>query len=89
MQAASPGEVAWVPLVVCYLRGTSDAPCPVPTEVERRVSGSGKVKKALEYHPGELAVDCWCRTTVVHVSPYEILNMRTGSCGRSGCEAPG
>ena len=35
---------------------------------------------------GELAVECWCRQSVVYVAPSVIRNNLTESCGRPGCE---
>lgn len=36
----------------------------------------------------DLAVECWCRTEIVHVEPSVVLACRTESCGRSWCKAP-
>lgn len=35
-----------------------------------------------------LLVDCWCGTDRVLVLQTEVMAIRTGSCGRCGCEGP-
>jgi hypothetical protein len=37
---------------------------------------------------GELAITCWCDTTVVHVPARWVTEGRTRSCGRKDCHAP-
>lgn len=34
---------------------------------------------------GELAVECWCRLSIVYVHPQVVMACRTASCGRPGC----
>lgn len=33
-----------------------------------------------------LPCECWCQTDIVLVSRRDVLALRTGSCGRPGCE---
>lgn len=35
-----------------------------------------------------LLVQCWCRTNYVWVHQNDVLNMRTDSCNREGCNSP-
>lgn len=35
-----------------------------------------------------LEVRCWCEAEIVLVSPADVRALRTGKCGRSGCEPP-
>ena len=34
---------------------------------------------------GTLAVECWCRATIVFATSKEIMAKQTRSCGRPGC----
>lgn len=46
-------------------------------------------QRALQKHvPGELAVFCWCEEEIVHVSPEDVLALRTKSCGLPQCGPP-
>ncbi len=36
-------------------------------------------------HDGRLAAACWCEHGFVLVTPADVLNGRTGSCGRPDC----
>lgn len=33
-----------------------------------------------------LPCECWCQSDIVLVSRRDVLALRTGSCGRPGCE---
>lgn len=36
----------------------------------------------------DLAVECWCRTEIIHVNVKVIARCETDTCGRSWCHAP-
>ena len=39
--------------------------------------------------PGFLPVSCWCERNMVAVTPSDVRDGRTASCGHPTCHAPG
>jgi hypothetical protein len=58
------------------------------TPAQRQAAHLARKRRATGMAPlTELVVTCWCEQSYVGVSPADVLNGRTGSCGAPGCEA--
>lgn len=74
-----------------WLTGCSCAPCGTAKPPRRRRSVStphGIAPSRVRAHEkpnGDMAVECWCREAIVFVTPSDVREGRTGSCGLPDC----
>lgn len=53
-------------------------------QYRERLQAAGRVERAATRR---LAVFCWCETKIVHVPARDVIEGRTGTCGRRNCHA--
>ncbi|HEU5085712.1 MAG TPA: hypothetical protein VFU14_20390 [Acidimicrobiales bacterium] len=58
------------------------------TDAERMRRHRERLRAGRVVHLSDLAVECWCHATIVHVPRSTILAGSTGSCGAPGCGPP-
>lgn len=69
------------------MRWRTDGGIAVTTEYGRASRGVGRIR---QYGIGErLPVTCWCERDIVHVTPEEVREGRTRTCGRLHCNEEG
>lgn len=69
-----------------YTMGCKCAACSDANAVYMRAARAKRDTNLVSFN--DLAVNCWCEATIVHVPPAELKAGRTRSCGLRHCANP-